>query len=59
MIQDADFIDEPVKKKSKKGKHKAEVVVEIEGLSVDEKAKRVRDAMEEYKKLDHEDMVRL
>jgi hypothetical protein len=62
--QDADFDGElPTKKrkKNKKGKNKAvepEVEeVEDENLTVADKAKKVKKAMEEYKALDHEDMV--
>jgi hypothetical protein len=68
--QDADFEgEEPSSKKrkkdkgkkDKKGKNKAveeeEAQVEDENLTVAEKAKKVKKAMEEYKALDHEDMV--
>lgn len=64
--QDADFDGaEPSskkRKKNKKGKNKAverEEVDEAEddNLTVAEKAKKVKKAMEEYKALDHEDMV--
>lgn len=63
--QDADFVaeEEPKKKKRKdrKGKNKLErepeAMPEEEGLTVQEKAAKVKDAMEEYRKLDHEDMV--
>jgi len=62
--QDADFDGElPTRKrkKNKKGKNKAvepEVEeVEEENLTVADKAKKVKKAMEEYKALDHEDMV--
>jgi protein KRI1 len=62
--QDADFDGElPTKKrkKNKKGKNKAvepeAEEVEDENLTVADKAKKVKKAMEEYKALDHEDMV--
>jgi hypothetical protein len=49
------------RKKNKKGKNKAvepEVEeAEEENLTVADKAKKVKKAMEEYKALDHEDMV--
>jgi hypothetical protein len=51
------------RKKNKKGKNKAveveEEEVEEENLTVADKAKKVKKAMEEYKALDHEDMVSL
>jgi protein KRI1 len=65
--QDADFDGaEPSskkRKKNKKGKNKAVEREEVdeaddENLTVAEKAKKVKKAMEEYKALDHEDMVR-
>lgn len=70
-MKDADFeAEEPKKKnrrKNKKGKNKAEPreeeAAEVEadgqdeGLTVTEKAKKVKKAMEEYNALDHEDMV--
>ena len=70
-MQDADFDgQEPSskkRKKNKKGKNKAvdqDTVTktandedEDENLTVAEKAKKVKKAMEEYKALDHEDMV--
>ena len=64
--QDADFDGaEPSskkRKKNKKGKNKAVEREEVEeaedeNLTVAEKAKKVKKAMEEYKALDHEDMV--
>ena len=64
--QDADFDGaEPSSKKRKKnnkGKNKAVEREEVEeaedeNLTVAEKAKKVKKAMEEYKALDHEDMV--
>jgi protein KRI1 len=64
--QDADFDGaEPSlkkRKKNKKGKNKADEREEVdeaenENLTVAEKAKKVKKAMEEYKALDHEDMV--
>ena len=62
--QDADFDGElPTKKrkKNRKGKDKAveveEEQVEEENLTVADKAKKVKKAMDEYKALDHEDMV--
>ena len=49
------------RKKNKKGKNKAveveEEQVEEENLTVADKAKKVKKAMDEYKALDHEDMV--
>ncbi|WWC65922.1 uncharacterized protein I303_108544 [Kwoniella dejecticola CBS 10117] len=63
---DADFIDEePSKKKRKKDKKKKGKALEVEteidpkvnGLTVADKAKKVKEAMEEYKALDHEDMI--
>ncbi|ORX37669.1 hypothetical protein BD324DRAFT_622820 [Kockovaella imperatae] len=57
---DADFIDiEPVKKK-KKGKDKAKQKHREEPqeeLSVAQRAERVKEAMEDYRALDHEDMI--
>lgn len=65
-MQDADFIaveesSKAKKRRDRKGKGRAEPVSEVpedEGLTVKEKAAKVKDAMEEYRKLDHEDMVR-
>ncbi|KAK8849750.1 hypothetical protein IAR55_005085 [Kwoniella newhampshirensis] len=63
---DADFVDdEPSKKKrkrSKKDKHRApspefDIVPEEAELSVADKAKKVKEAMDEYRALDHEDMI--
>lgn len=74
MIQDADFISfeaEPkrnkkTKKKKDKGKQKQEeepkldIVEREEGASgVETKKKKMKKALEDYKKLDHEDMVSL
>ncbi|WWC73610.1 uncharacterized protein I206_107582 [Kwoniella pini CBS 10737] len=63
---DADFIgEEPTKKKRKKDKKTKGKAVDVEiedepeeiGLTVADKAKKVKEAMEEYKALDHEDMI--
>jgi hypothetical protein len=68
-FQDADFIDEPAPKKSKKdkkgkGKHRDDNAdgvddeAEADGdLTVVEKADKIKRAVAEYKALDHEDMV--
>lgn len=63
-VQDADFIGlEPeTKKRSKKdkkgkGKKDKDVQDEEEGLTVEQRAEKLKRAMEEYKALDHEDMV--
>lgn len=64
--QDADFVgfEEETKKKTKKkdkgkGKKQQEVVEEIEeeDLTATERAQKVKEAMKDYKALDHEDMV--
>ncbi|KAK4684486.1 protein KRI1, partial [Tremellales sp. Uapishka_1] len=63
LNMDADFLEDPAKKKSKKnkkGKGKAAPETETavdDGLTVLEKANKVKEAMEEYKKLDYEDMI--
>lgn len=70
--QDADFDGEETTKKkrrkNKKGRGKAETrgeeiapetQAEDESLTVTQKAKNVKKAMEEYNALDHEDMVSL
>ncbi|WVF68419.1 hypothetical protein IAT40_003184 [Kwoniella sp. CBS 6097] len=69
---DADFIDEePTKKKRKKNKKdkqkskdvklepdvEAQIAEDSAGLTVADKAKAVKEAMEEYRALDHEDMI--
>ncbi|ORY34649.1 KRI1-like family C-terminal-domain-containing protein [Naematelia encephala] len=60
---DADFVEEePVKKKrrkDKKGKHRSKDEDEEEDadLTVAERAEKVKQAMEEYKSLDHEDKI--
>nr|XP_031858396.1 uncharacterized protein CI109_006159 [Kwoniella shandongensis]KAA5525468.1 hypothetical protein CI109_006159 [Kwoniella shandongensis] len=61
---DADFIDaEPSKKKQRKrNKHRAptpdvQLPSEEADLTVADKAKKVKEAMEEYRALDHEDMI--
>jgi hypothetical protein len=68
-VQDADFIDEPAPKKSKKerkgkGKHRDDTADGVEDeadadghLTVVEKADKIKRAAAEYKALDHEDMV--
>lgn len=68
-FQDADFIDEPAPKKSKKdkkgkGKHRDDTAAGVEDdaeadshLTVVEKADKIKRAAAEYKALDHEDMV--
>jgi protein KRI1 len=68
-LQDADFVEEQPKKKrkkdkGKKGKQRAEAAEEAadeisveEGVSAVDRVKKVKKAMEEYKALDHEDMV--
>jgi hypothetical protein len=60
--QDADFEDEQPRKKSKKSKGKNKgIAIKLEDeeadLTVAEKASKVKEAMEAYKSLDHEDMV--
>ncbi|KAL1412555.1 Kinetochore protein Spc24 [Vanrija albida] len=45
------------KKKGKKGKGKEDAAEDTEGLSVAEKAAKVKAAMNEYRELDHEDEV--
>ena len=61
IVMDADFIEmEPKKKKKKKdkkGKNKEKHVEIEEGLTPAERAEKLKKAMDEYKQLDHEDMV--
>ncbi|WVR07983.1 hypothetical protein IAU60_005026 [Kwoniella sp. DSM 27419] len=64
---DADFMDEqPSKKKRKRDKKDKKRAAAVEpdiplpneqGMSVADKAQAVKDAMEEYRALDHEDMI--
>jgi len=51
-------LDEQPSKKRKKDKKGKEKAVEAEpGLSVAERAEKVKKTLDEYKALDHEDMV--
>jgi len=61
-MQDADFIDEEPRqkksKKDKKDKKSRERPVEVDpSLSVAERAEKVKQTLEEYTALDHEDIV--
>jgi protein KRI1 len=63
-VQDADFVDEEEEsrkkksKKDKKDKKSREKPVEVDpSLSVAERAEKVKQTLDEYKALDHEDVV--